>query len=553
MHFLQGFDFTFRNKVHAQLHAENPMHHTDNPCKLEQISSATLFVLSCNKGDTIELSTKEDNVVVKREHFDISNLKQFAEPMASKFNMVMLVQEVAKIMNMNMQQGLLSVPQYTMNNGIPTQLYQGNMSGMSRQAQFQQQQRPRSNNCIFCGEIGHFINSCLTTMDYVQNGKCMHNLEGQIILPNGEQVNPRLHFGTNIKEQIDNWHAMATQTKVSSNLVSLSKEVETTGKEMTKLEPTQSQFVWIEVQDESNSEPVTPETNLKDLRLMESLLNSTQKKVDEARCKARLGKGNGPITRSVAQQEVVKEVKKDRTHSTAKTLTKPNMATSNLAKKPRPECIPIPQKDITMPNDNAHMPQYEYVTPIEDIALLEKVTQSAIDTSLQLTMQELLAVLPDIRKAIKEQVTTKCMATNGREAVQMNIIEEEGTPVITTLMATLPEHSDGLVVSNHSEKLQAMDVILNSNISVEAILDEGSQIIGLNKSIWEKMGLAIRADHLVWMESANSSQNMSMGLLQDLKLTICGYEFYLQVQVIEDVAYNMLLGLPFHILTHLAS
>ncbi len=67
----------------------------------------------------------------------------------------------------------------------------------------------------------------------------------------------------------------------------------------------------------------------------------------------------------------------------------------------------------------------------------------------------------------------------------------------------------------------------------------------------ENLGLAVRCDHLVTMESANSSLNTSVGLLQDLKFTIGGYDFYLQVQVIENAPYEILLGLPFHVLTEL--
>ena len=55
------------------------------------------------------------------------------------------------------------------------------------------------------------------------------------------------------------------------------------------------------------------------------------------------------------------------------------------------------------------------------------------------------------------------------------------------------------------------------------------------------------------MELANSPQNTSTGLLPDLKVNMCGYDFYLKVQVVEDATYETHLGLPFHILTHLAS
>ena len=51
------------------------------------------------------------------------------------------------------------------------------------------------------------------------------------------------------------------------------------------------------------------------------------------------------------------------------------------------------------------------------------------------------------------------------------------------------------------------------------------------------------------MESANKTKNETMGLLQDLKITLGGYNFYLQVQVVKDAPYEMLLGRPFFTLT----
>ena len=47
------------------------------------------------------------------------------------------------------------------------------------------------------------------------------------------------------------------------------------------------------------------------------------------------------------------------------------------------------------------------------------------------------------------------------------------------------------------------------------------------------------------MESANGSCNRTMGLLPNLRVVIGECDFYLQVQVIETVSFEMLLGHPF--------
>jgi gag-polyprotein putative aspartyl protease len=98
------------------------------------------------------------------------------------------------------------------------------------------------------------------------------------------------------------------------------------------------------------------------------------------------------------------------------------------------------------------------------------------------------------------------------------------------------------------EELQALDVMVNG-FKVEALADNGSQIISIQKDLWEKIGTPIRSDHVMVMESANKSKDETMRLLQDLKIDIGSYDFYLQVQVVKDTPYEMLLGWPFYTLT----
>jgi hypothetical protein len=53
------------------------------------------------------------------------------------------------------------------------------------------------------------------------------------------------------------------------------------------------------------------------------------------------------------------------------------------------------------------------------------------------------------------------------------------------------------------------------------------------------------------MQSANGSCNKSLGLVENLKLEISGMKLHIQAHVIRNLAYNVLLGRPFDILTAL--
>jgi hypothetical protein len=95
-------------------------------------------------------------------------------------------------------------------------------------------------SCAFCSQTDYFIAQCLVCADYITNEKCKRNLEGKIVLPNG-QYTPRSISSQFIKDRIDEWHkcnpvkstssslmyeinpvATSSQTSVATNMVSTS-------------------------------------------------------------------------------------------------------------------------------------------------------------------------------------------------------------------------------------------------------------------------------------------------------------------------------------------
>jgi hypothetical protein len=73
-------------------------------------------------------------------------------------------------------------------------------------------------SCTFCGQSGHFIAQCLVCADYITNEKCKKNLEGKIVLPNG-QFTPRSIPSQFIKDCIDKWHRRNPSKSTSSSLM----------------------------------------------------------------------------------------------------------------------------------------------------------------------------------------------------------------------------------------------------------------------------------------------------------------------------------------------
>lgn len=461
LYFLQGLDTAIRTKVQEQLRAENPKHHTDDPFTLAEISSAALFVLSCNHSN-ITSPTMTPEIPIKKETFDMT--QGFGN-----INISAIATEVARQLSMQLNNTSHGQNcQHTTENGSVT--------------------RQKNCNCIFCSDPAHFVGGCPDADGYCKKGLCKKNNEGQIVLPNGDRILSKNIPGRNLKERIDNWHKSNTNNTVSTNYIG-SKEIG-------------AGYVWIT--EEKGEEPILPtKREEEELEVLENLVASTQKKIDTTRKRME----NGRTTRN---------------NITPQTRT--------------PQDRPAQSKDVT----SSPEPQFRYITPIENPDLIKKVAQSTLDVPITLSSRELLSISPDVRKYIKEQITTKRVTTSAL----IEATEEENSGRI--LLSSVP--TDKLIVANHVEDLRAIDVVIGET-NVEATLDDGSQIISIRQDLWERLGVPLRSDRLMVMESANKSKDRTLGLLQDFKISIGGNDFYLQIQVVRDAPYELLLGRPFYTLT----
>ena len=81
VHFLQGLNPSFRDKVQSQLKAENPTHYTDDPYLVTEISKAALFILSCDHTDVDE---REQFSLRKRCLIDNLNINALVEEIVKR-------------------------------------------------------------------------------------------------------------------------------------------------------------------------------------------------------------------------------------------------------------------------------------------------------------------------------------------------------------------------------------------------------------------------------------------------------------------------------------
>jgi hypothetical protein len=489
--FMQGLHVDFRRHVREQLRIKNPDHHPDDPWLLAEIYAAAVMIVPRQISTS---DTKAQDATIKKEVFDMSNLgsgshdSQWAET---------IVSTIIKKLNLSPDNGGYRARQL------------------------------REMLCAFCSDREHFIRDCLKLVDYISKGWCKRDQDNQIVVADGTKVTPRLAPGRDIKERIDNWRKMnPTVGTVSTNVV----EVHTI--ETSKIEEVDEKYIDTGVTYATKRE-------MEDIEMYEALAATAMKKAEEVRKKSGAqgnGKSTGPTTRSMsskeaeigaAKQEAAKQAPTTRTH------------TSN-------------EKQGTTPGQNGS--QYKYVSAIEDPKIIEAVARRGLNSSMTLTMHELLAISPEIRKYTRDLISTKRVGpgTNSNTINVNHVAETRSSQYPKHLHSdgcSLPHTPENLVVAKHMEQLRAIDVELEGGVSVEALIDNGSMILALRRDKWEQLGIPVRADHLMRMQSANLTSNDTMGLLHNLPITIGGYKFYVQVQVVDDAPYELLLGLPFYSLT----
>ena len=123
-------------------------------------------------------------------------------------------------------------------------------------------------------------------------------------------------------------------------------------------------------------------------------------------------------------------------------------------------------------------------------------------------------------------------------------------PVLQYLNA-LPtnEHPKPIFVARESFALRTVFPLINGKAAEESILDGGSQIVSMSKATAESLGLTWDPKILIHMQSANGQFEKSLGLAKNVPFKFGTLVVYLQVHVINDPAYKVLLGRPFDAVT----
>jgi hypothetical protein len=223
-------------------------------------------------------------------------------------------------------------------------------------------------------------------------------------------------------------------------------------------------------------------------------------------------------------------------------------------------------------------PVYQSRAPVEAGLDIESIVDKVLDLEINIPLRSLAGVSGTIQKEIRRQVTKtrvldekKKVHWAGAEAQNLTNVDSlpmaeymimedvsddipeghlvAGDPVLQYLLENEDAETRKLIVARPSEPLRAIFVNINGMGQEECLLDEGSMIISMSKGVATELGLTWDPGIRINMESASSHVEKSLGIAKNVCFRIGGLNLFLQVHILENPPYRVLLGRPFNVFT----
>ena len=219
-------------------------------------------------------------------------------------------------------------------------------------------------------------------------------------------------------------------------------------------------------------------------------------------------------------------------------------------------------------------PVYKSRAPVEVDVDIEDLVAKVLDLEVSVPLRNLAGVSGAIQKEIRKQVTRARVLVEEEENVprekgekKRQRINLQSLPLsmysITTevsdeipeghlvasdpLLQYLAEHKDEIptIVAPSSVPLRSVYMTVNRLGVHECLIDNGSMIASMAKDTAVHYGLTWDPSLRFNMESASGHLELTLGLARNVRFSIAGIEIFLQVHILENPPYKILLGRPF--------
>jgi len=242
-----------------------------------------------------------------------------------------------------------------------------------------------------------------------------------------------------------------------------------------------------------------------------------------------------------------------------------------------------------------HVPAYKTHVPVEDLELdnlLDRILKADVTIKLGTLLKSVKGTRDTLRKLltskrvpIEPKVVAKIESMNddalkywGTYAEMNNLVDlldmkdlsvalytilcestqdlPKGSVVasdpVLQYLNVLPTNEPPKLIFTIARELYALRTIfplISEKSREESILDGGSQIVSMSKAAAESLGLTWDPKVLIHMQSTNRQFEKSLGLVKNIPFKFGTIVVYLQMHIINEPAYRVLLRRPFDAVT----
>ncbi|KAJ7048696.1 hypothetical protein C8F01DRAFT_1276170 [Mycena amicta] len=512
--------------VKQRLQILKPNIHADDPYALSDLYDAAKFALA---GTTFyPLSPPAPEPAVKTESSDIAALLK-------------AVTQLVQVMSTQAKPGASSDNRDNRSNG--------------------NQQRSQVPGCAYCEDLSHFFRDCPIVTEDKKKGVCKLGSRGRLVTPIG--TTPPMIDGAGLRKRFMKWHEENPGHLVTPQLIL----------GLAATPGTTSTFI---LTDEQRAETLVTELNAVRTRM-------AARKATEAQADPKVAKPTTPPAADPAPVPV-----SDTTIPVQPSVPfppHPYAAARDAAYAP-----PADRNVGAVPKPNNRPP-----APVSKDGDERKVFNASLDAQITISNRDLLSVAPGIRTLYRDAVTPRRSPANQPATQLLNAVDDpfgsledyatddstknddRETAIFNSLPAayTTAAHSipspptdgivasdpfevyynegripEGLVVSAEAKAIRSILLVVDNQQAIESIVDPGSQICAMSEAICHELALVYDPTIILQMQSANGAITPSLGLARNVPFRIGDIILYLQVHIVRNPAYDILLGRPFDVLTH---
>ena len=393
---------------------------------------------------------------------------------------------------------------------------------------------PRPQRCLHCDSLDHMRRECKEFEEALRTGMIHWGGNGRIINSATGLELPLMFGKGGMKALLQQQPAATpatTPTSVSSNNIVLNSRYGSIG-EGTVLTTT-----------------LDFENNVRIDEIIDVEVNEKRKRgnLDQARrLRSRIDDTPTPqprkVPQSVQMEEVTDEDMPDLPVQPRRQVQTPRAPVTMPAPTPILTTTPI---ELQSPTTEATK-KYKLASEVSQIVGTSQIGEKIMDTPVQLSIREILAVSGDVAGYLHDQTRKRRVPLDNSTAA---------TEITTTDSTTSPSPSVSTASVNSSELKSyyalpsgRAKVTIDDRFTVNALLDNGSEVNMMPRRVFEQLNLPIDTEIRWQINAYNTDTNLEdcgpIGVCHDVLISIGGVETRQHIFVVETANSDLLLGRP---------